>query len=306
MSTYTIPGPAVSGNVYVIRSATLTSETLRSKNRSDGHRVRVGMRDGEYASWWGTWDQGDNDLSAGTPRELLEPSIKGRRIKDKQQIVVEIQRTGSPASISDCEVTVVLEVRGGTSASDGPILTGAASVDDPATRDVLSSTRAQLNRSGIFERRISIPLRDSSPGAITSESQTYDESSDTGSLTVSTLNTYTSFSPVISITLAPPVPGQAYRAIIHGRAYLELTTGACAGSVRIQNTTDGTTLDSLTSLGTAGQTAFSHPVFGSEEITESKTYELQFRRDTGSANNAVWQQPKLIGTLSRSSLLVVA
>ncbi len=97
---YTVPGPTISGDNIVLRSAVLVSESERSRDTSNSVKVEVLVRNRVAGlarlSSIGSWNQQANKLDAGKNRELLSGGRKGMRLRDGQQVVAASQPTARP------------------------------------------------------------------------------------------------------------------------------------------------------------------------------------------------------------------
>ncbi len=148
MGTWTLAGPVIDKDNMVLKSARLVSESDRARNGSDSHRLRVGIREGQYVSFIGTWDQASNKLTKGKQRGLLSSARANMRLRAGTQIIVEARALGSPATPADMAVTLRLALDGARTGALRPLVRAG-----PA-----SLLAAQINDSGLSEFDVRIQV----------------------------------------------------------------------------------------------------------------------------------------------------
>ncbi|MCP3975967.1 MAG: hypothetical protein GY720_15915 [bacterium] len=148
MGTWTIPGPVIDKDNTILRTVRLASESDRARSVTDWNRVRVGVRDGAYVSYIGSWDQSSNKIDQGNPRPLLGARRKNMRLRSGQQIIIEMKDAGSPSDPTDMAVTLQLALDGARTGRRRPLIkTGGG-----------SSLADRINESGMHERKVRIPI----------------------------------------------------------------------------------------------------------------------------------------------------
>lgn len=173
--SHRIPIHAALSDQEVLCGAWLRSETDRSRSAEDAHMVRVGVRRGSGIDWMGTWDQRKNELVAGERYQMLGEGDLNFPLSasDLDEVVVEVTRYGSPASIRDVSVTVcigkaaevgevAIERNGEVPARDirAPIFRQHLWVEDPQARAALDDLIGTLNSSGVTSQSVTVPLSD--------------------------------------------------------------------------------------------------------------------------------------------------
>ena len=164
MGTYTIPGPVVSADNVVIRTAFLVSESDRAKNNSDYHRVEIAVRAGDRLAVLGTYNQSNNKLDAGEPRGFLTGRKRNFRLRENQQVIVRVTEVGDPPSITDMRVTLRMAVVGGSTGPVRPLVRVGSHIESSSAREAVDGLVSQIGRSRLNEWDESIALI-ADPGA---------------------------------------------------------------------------------------------------------------------------------------------
>jgi len=148
-ATITLNGPVVRRGAHnvVLRDALLHSPTGRATSATDSHLVEIGVREGEYTTWIGAWDQETRQIDGGTPASILDSVRLGMRLREFQAIVIRVTTTGTPASLKGSRINFRLGRVGGR---DGPA-TALVATDitptDANTRTALAAVSRQINQS---------------------------------------------------------------------------------------------------------------------------------------------------------------
>lgn len=161
MTTITINGPAIRKGLHnvVLREALIHSPSRRLSNANSYHRVRVGVREGQFTSWIGTWNQATQKLEAASPQSILDEGQRSRRMKSGQAIVIEIKAEGTPPSLSGCRLDLRFAQVGGRGGQAKPLVNSGAQVADPNSRSAIVTLERQIN-GGLSEWEDSVQLID--------------------------------------------------------------------------------------------------------------------------------------------------
>ena len=89
-----VVGPGVHN--VVLRKALIHSPVDRVASASSYHKIEVGIREGAYTTWIGSWDQSAQYLGGGSPLSVLDEGRDGMRLRAGQTIVVRVTATGVP------------------------------------------------------------------------------------------------------------------------------------------------------------------------------------------------------------------
>lgn len=168
MATWTIPGREVERDSLLLLGVSLVSESARSRDKTNGHKVEIGIRDGTHFSPIGNWDQSSNKLNQGQGRELLGENRKRMRLRKGQQVVARITSTGSPASTTDMALTVRYAIDGAMTGKTRPLVATGVELDDERSREAIENVVSRVNESGLSEFTERIQLIDE-PASTTSQ-----------------------------------------------------------------------------------------------------------------------------------------
>lgn len=162
MPTITINGPVVPSDAHniVLREALFHSPVARRVSTSSYHLIEIGMREGSYTSWIGTWDQSTQKVDAASPTSILDVDRRGMRLKAGTAIVVQVTTTGSPASLEGSRINFTLALVGGRDGEAKPLIAAGALVADANTRTSLATIERQINSGGLSEWDDGVQLKD--------------------------------------------------------------------------------------------------------------------------------------------------
>lgn len=167
MAEIVINGPVIASGVHntVLRKALMHSPVARAVSSSDYHIVRVGVREGEYTSWVGTWNQAEQSLEGATPSPILDTGREGMRLKAGQAIVVKVTTVGTPAPLTGCRVNFTLGLVGGRDGQARPLVASGSMVADANSRAALAALERQINEGGLADWEEAVQIADPvSPG----------------------------------------------------------------------------------------------------------------------------------------------
>jgi hypothetical protein len=161
-STITLDGPVVPSDAdnQILKDALLHSPIDRFQSESNRYLIEVGVREGVYTSWVGSWDQSSQKVAAGTPTSILDTNRLGMRLKAGQVIVVRVTATGAPFSLRGCAVTLRLALAGGRDGRARPLVASNAQIQDSYTRTAVAALERQINTGGLAQWDESVALRD--------------------------------------------------------------------------------------------------------------------------------------------------
>lgn len=162
MASITINGPVVATDTHntVLREALFHSPLAREVSSTDYHVIEIGVREGAYTTWIGTWDQSGNKVNAASPLSILDEDRKGLRLKAGQAVVVKVTSTGTPASLEGSRITFTVALVGGRDGEAKPLVASGATVADPNTRVSLAALEKQINTGGLAEWDEPVQLQD--------------------------------------------------------------------------------------------------------------------------------------------------
>lgn len=162
MPSLTLNGPVVPTDTdnVVLRDALLHSPIERDVSTASYHLIEIGVREGAYTTWVGTWDQSGQRVDGATPTSILDVGRKGMRLKAGQAVVVKVSVVGTPASLEGSRVNFTLALVGGRDGPAKPLVAGGASVVDLNSRVALSALERQINDGGLAEWDEPVQLQD--------------------------------------------------------------------------------------------------------------------------------------------------
>lgn len=234
MTTLVLTAHVARSDNEVLRSADLVSSSARNERAKDRHRVRAGVRRGSAVTWLGEWDQSQARMPQGVPFGMLDEQYKGLRLKTGDQLVAEVFQVGSPASIQDATLNFNLELVGGRSGRERPLIRQGTEVGDWRTREALDGVASQIKSSGLGRWSQSVALVDPSsavsvPGGAGS----------TYSSTLKTVATGSMVNGDVTVTVTP-ASGKTAKGVVQAEMSFESSSGAaaCTGTVAIN---DGST-----------------------------------------------------------------
>lgn len=160
MATWTIPGREVERDSLLLLGVRLVSESARIRDKTNGHKVEIGIREGSHFSPIGNWDQSSNKLNQGEGRQLLGENRKRMRLRKGQQVVARLTSTGSPASATDMALTVRYAIDGAVTGKTRPVVATGVEIDDERSREAIENVVSRVNESGLSEFTERIQLID--------------------------------------------------------------------------------------------------------------------------------------------------
>jgi hypothetical protein len=161
-STITIDGPVVPVNAdnEVLRDAFLHSPGARVVSSSSYHLIEVGIREGAFTSWIGSWNQSRQKIDAATPTSILDVGRKGMRLKAAQTLVVRVTASGAPLSLRGTGVTFRFALVGGRDGPARALVTSGAIMSDLDSRAAIASLERQINTGGLAQWDETVALLD--------------------------------------------------------------------------------------------------------------------------------------------------
>ena len=170
----TFNGPVVPLDVNneILRDALFHSPIERLPNRTSAHLIEIGVREGAYTTWVGTWDQSQQKVKGATPTSILDEGRKGMRLRAGQAIVVKVTSIGTPASLVGSRITFTLSLVGGRDGPAKPLIAAGTLVADASTRTSLKALEKQINTGGLAEWDDAVALQDTTGGGIQTSSAT--------------------------------------------------------------------------------------------------------------------------------------
>lgn len=162
MPGVTINGPVVPADTHnaVLRESLFHSNVVREESSASYHVIEIGVREGAYTSWVGTWDQSKQRVDAATPTSILDTGRHGMRLKAGQAIVVKVSSYGTPTSLSGARVNFTLALVGGRDGVAKPLVSAGAAVSDPNSRVAIAALERQINTGGLSAWDEPVQLQD--------------------------------------------------------------------------------------------------------------------------------------------------
>jgi hypothetical protein len=162
MAQLTINGPAIRTGVHnlVLRDALIHSPVERRNSTVAYHTIKVGIREGNYTTWIGTWDESTQSIKACEPKSVLDTGRVGMRLKADQACVVQITTTGTPDSLRGSRISFHVARVGGRDGQAKPLVLGGASVSDVNSRVAIRALERQINDGGLAEWEDGVQLDD--------------------------------------------------------------------------------------------------------------------------------------------------
>lgn len=147
MAELTLNGPVIRGGVHnvVLKDAVLHSPRDLPRDFYDYSIIKIGVREGDYTTWIGTWNQSEQKVDAAAPVSVLDTSRKGMRLKEKQAVVVEVYSEGSPEKLDGARINFRMAQVGGHYDGAGPLVSGASRVEDIEVRSAVQAIERQVN-----------------------------------------------------------------------------------------------------------------------------------------------------------------
>lgn len=162
MPTITLHGPVVPSGVHnvVLRDAHFNSTVARLTDPANYAKIEVGVREGAYTTWIGTWDQTKQKVDASVPFSILDASRVGMRLRENQAIVVKVTVLGRTTSLVGSRITFRLALVGGRDGPAKPLVSAGAASADPNSRTALAALERQINLGGLSEWEDSVDIVD--------------------------------------------------------------------------------------------------------------------------------------------------
>lgn len=272
MAYLTLNGPVVPSDTHnmVLREALFHSPIERLPSPSSYHVIEVGIREGDYTTWIGTWDQSEKKVAAATPTSILDDARPGMRLKADQALVVRIATVGTPASLVGSRINFRLGLVGGRDGVARPLVASGAAIADVNSRAAIAALEKQINTGGLADWEDPVALQDPSGGEV------YDSYS-------SSNHTVTAAAAVAAglVSVAVVVPtGETRLVLITGDGTVQGSGGATVLNFWIY---DGTTDNNGGTVAAASATKTGFAIGYSVKITASTTFSLRF---TCTTNNA--------------------
>lgn len=265
MTTIELHGEKIERANTVLRDAVFHSPSTRLTSQTDYHKVEVGMREGEFTTWLGSWDQSSQKAEGGVGVGILPQARLGMRIAKDRILVVRVTQTGAPATLLGSRVDLALGLVGGHGGAVSPLVSTGSALSDLATQARLGALERQVNTGGLSEWTVPVQLLDPTADDADVETQ---QSYSTGDVAITAAAGLTS--TAVTITFTKPAWAATGYVDVTGVASL-IGAGAGAGALAIY---DGTTAHN-----TLGFTISTAAVLASTgyngTITATTTYILQ-------------------------------
>ena len=164
MPSIVISGPTVKEGVHnvMLRAAKFHSPTDRTASATSYYTISIGIREGDYTDWIGSWDQSTQIATAAEPISVLDSGNTDYRLKEKQAVVVRIVSEGTPATLEGSRVNFRLARVGGRDGPAKPLVAPGVEVAEPDSKVALAVMQRQINQT-LSEWEESVPLRDPVP-----------------------------------------------------------------------------------------------------------------------------------------------
>lgn len=162
MASVVINGPVVGADTdnQVLRAALFHSTTERLPSATNYHVIEIGVREGAYTSWIGTWNQSTQKVDAATPTSVLNEGRADMRLKAGQAIVVRVTAYGTPATLSGSRINFTLGLVGGRDGTAKPLVASGAAVADPNSRVAIAALERQINTGGLADWDEAVQITD--------------------------------------------------------------------------------------------------------------------------------------------------
>ncbi|MCP5065896.1 MAG: hypothetical protein GY946_04955 [bacterium] len=213
----------------ILRSAYIQSEADRERSITNFHRVRLGVRDGQYTSWIGTWDQSSNKLDGGSPLRILDAQRVGMRLVKGHQIVAEVKAVGSPTPINDSVIDLDIERVGSVRGRETPPVQSGTDQLSDAVREAIEVIQSQIKSSGLSSFAYPMYLRD----AEIEKDQQSQVASDSTTSSKSVTVTGAFVDGDVSITVTLPPGATRARGIVFAQASFDSSVAATLSSLDV-------------------------------------------------------------------------
>lgn len=162
MASIVLNGPVIRDGEHnlVLRDALFHSPEDRYYTDGDYHTVEVGIREGQYTSWIGTWGGSRQYAQGGVPISILNDGRNDMRLKANQVIVIRVTCVGVPGTIEGAKVNFRLGRVGGRDGPVKPLVDAGSSVGDANSRVAVAALERQVNTGGLSNWEDSVQLHD--------------------------------------------------------------------------------------------------------------------------------------------------
>lgn len=174
MPSITLNGPVVPLGTHnmVLRDAMFHSPIQRLPSKTDNHVIEVGLRQGEFTTWIGTWDQAGQRVDGGSPVSVLDMGRTNMRLTAGYALVVRCSSTGTPQTLRGSRLTFTLSLVGGRTGEIKPLVASGAGVADPNSRVAIAALERQVNTGGLASWDDAVELIDPVDGEVYTSSDT--------------------------------------------------------------------------------------------------------------------------------------
>lgn len=272
MAYLTLNGPVVPRGTHnmVLREALLSSPIQRLPSPSSYHIIEVGVREGVYTTWIGTWSQIEQKVDGASPTSILDAGRPGMRLKENQALVVRIATVGTPASLVGSRINFRLALVGGRDGTALPLVASGAAIADVNSRTAIAALEKQINTGGLADWEDPVALQDPSGGEV------YDSYS-------SSNHTVTAAAAVaaglVSVTVVVP-SGETRLVMVTGDGTVQGAGGATVLNAWIY---DGTTDHNGATVAAANAVLTGFSLAYAVKITATTVFSLRFTCTTTNA-----------------------
>ncbi len=158
MPEFVINGPVIASGVHnvVLQDALFHSPKERRSSATDYYVIQIGIREGEFTSWVGTWSQNTQKVDGADPTSILDDGRPGMRLKANQAIVVKVTPTGTPATLSGSRINFRLARVGGRDGTAKPLVSSGVASADANTQTALATLERQVNKVAQWEESVQL------------------------------------------------------------------------------------------------------------------------------------------------------
>ena len=158
MSEIVLNGPVIAAGVHnvVLKDALLHSPDQRLSSPRDYYEIKIGIREGAFTSWVGTYDQSAQKVDAADPISILDIDRPGMRLKAGQAIVIKVKPEGTPDTLAGARVNFRLARVGGRDGPAKPLVSSGVAAADPNARTSLATLERQVNRTAQWEESVQL------------------------------------------------------------------------------------------------------------------------------------------------------
>lgn len=261
-------GTAVSGEV--VTGVQIWSASERRQSNSGYYTIKAGVARGDRVDWIATWAQSARTLEAQTVTDIIDDREVDRVLADGDQLVFEVTKSGSPASIVGISAQFLVTKRG-----DGQTQTIVqATGQDEASRQITEAIGRQINSLGFNKRFVRSDFSD----PVTSEDVEVPERKTDSTHTGSIITHATSGTPGSLTTSLTITPGSGKTAVGVVKVGVSFESNAAGNSHLEVYVYDGSAthhgqLDGSTGLGHFAYSETAYPF----SITSATTFTIYGR-----------------------------